>query len=161
MHIHRYEKYWLVFGFLSIVTFIAFMFVMTFSTGHHTAGGMEVIDPEKVAETPPFDKPGLKKVGENTYEAVVVAMAFGYNPAKLEIPKGAKVHFKVTSQDVIHSFSIPGTNVNMQIVPGHISEREHTFDKPGEYLVLCNEYCGTGHHMMTMEIEVVEHANHQ
>jgi len=159
MHIHRYEKYWLAFGFISIITFIVVMFIMAFSNGHHPGGGMHVIDPTKVEQTAPFNEPGLKKIGENLYEAHIVAMAFGYNPAKLEIPAGATVRFSVTSRDVIHSFSIPGTNVNMEIVPGHISTREHTFKKAGKYLVLCNEYCGAGHHMMKMDIEVSDHAN--
>lgn len=154
MHIHRYEKYWLTFGFLSILSFIAIIFFMAFSQGHHPSGGMRTIDPEKVDQTAPFDKPGLKKVGENEYEVILVAMAFGYDPAKIEIPAGAKVTFHVTSKDVIHSFTIAGTNVNMEIVPGHISSRSYTFEKAGSYLVLCNEYCGAGHHFMNMEIEV-------
>ncbi len=158
MHIHRYEKYWLAFGFLAILTFLGIIFFMAFSQGHHPAGGMHTIDPAKVDTTPPFDKPGLKKIGENEYEVNLVAMAFGYDPAKIEIPAGAKVTFNVTTKDVIHSFSIPGTNINMEIVPGHISSRTYTFDKAGKYLVLCNEYCGTGHHFMKMDIEVIEHA---
>ncbi|WP_126428806.1 cytochrome c oxidase subunit II [Brevibacillus marinus] len=159
MHIHRYEKYWLTFGFLAIVTFIVFMFVTAFSHGHHPAGGTEVIDPTKVDQTPPFDKPGVVKTGDNEYDVYIVAMAFGYNPAKIQVPAGAKIRFHVTTRDVIHSFSIPGTNVNMEILPGHVSTREHTFKEPGQYLVICNEYCGAGHHMMKMDIEVLDNAD--
>ena len=56
--------------------------------------------------------------------------------------------FYVTSKDVQHGFQIEGTNVNMQIVPGQVSMLSHRFDKPGEYLWVCHEYCGTGHAAM-------------
>lgn len=61
-----------------------------------------------------------------------------------------------TTKDVVHGFEIAGTNVNMMLEPGYISEYVTTFNKPGEYTLLCNEYCGAGHHMMTSKIEVVE-----
>ena len=49
-----------------------------------------------------------------------------------------------------------GTNVNMMLEPGYISEVVTTFKNPGEFLIVCNEYCGVGHHMMHSMIEVVE-----
>ncbi|UUZ85018.1 hypothetical protein LJK88_16340 [Paenibacillus sp. P26] len=36
----------------------------------------------------------------------------------MEVPVGSTVHFTVTSSDVVHALEIPGTNVNMMIVPG-------------------------------------------
>jgi len=44
----------------------------------------------------------------------------------------------------------------MMVVPGHINCIEYTFKEAGEYLVVCNEYCGSGHHMMATKIKVVE-----
>ena len=85
----------------------------------------------------------------------MVAYIFGYSPS-MKVPVGSTVNFKVTSKDVVHGFAIPGTNVNMMVVPGHINEISHTFDKPGKYLILCNEYCGTGHEIMATTIEVIE-----
>lgn len=122
------------------------------SHGHSHHGK---VDPTQLKTTAPFDKPGLKQIGDNEYEAVIVAYAFGYNPDPLDIPRGAKVHFIVTSADVVHGFEIPGTNVNFMAEPGEVTEMTHTFDKAGEFLVLCNEYCGTGHEMMRMTIKVI------
>lgn len=157
MHIHKYEKIWLMFGISTLFIFIIAMAIMAFTKDHHVAGGHQSIDPAKVEETPPFNEPGVKKIDENTYEVNLIAMAFGYNPSKIKVPVGKKIHFNVTSTDVVHSFSIIDTNVNMEIVPGHVSTRSHTFKKTGNYLVICNEYCGAGHHAMKMEIEVIEH----
>lgn len=155
MHLHRLEKTWLGIGIAMLAIFLIVLGTMAFSMGmappsqHHHA-----LDPTKVSETAPFDKPGITKIGENRYEAVLVSYAFGYEPQKLEVPAGSTVDFTVTSSDVVHGFAIVGTNVNLMVVPGEVSHISHTFDKPGEYLILCNEYCGTGHEYMKTTIVV-------
>ncbi len=156
MRLHRYEKYWLYFGVGALVLFLATLGVSAFAMGFSPPGHGDVLDPTKVEETPPFDEPGLVQVDENTYVANIVAMTFGYTPNELEVPVGSTVIFRVTSKDVVHSFSIPKTNVNIMVTPGYVGEAKHTFTEPGSYLVLCNEYCGTGHHFMQMTIEVSE-----
>jgi cytochrome c oxidase subunit 2 len=156
MKLHRLEKIWLIFGITMLGVFLLILGVQAFAMGMHPPGseGHQSIDPTKVSETPPFDNPSLRQIGENEYEAVMVAYAFGYSPADMEIPVGATVHFTVTSSDVIHGFQIPGTNVNMMVMPGEISRISHTFDEPGEYLLLCNEYCGAAHEFMSTRIIV-------
>ncbi len=155
MHMHRLERIWLIFGFGMLVVFLgvlgvgAFVFSMEPPTSHHHA-----IDPQKVRETPPFDEPGLKQIGDNVYEANMVAYAFGYDPLDMKVPAGATIHFNVTSSDVVHGFQINGTTVNFMVVPGEINQIKYTFDEPGEYLVLCNEYCGIGHEYMFTKIIV-------
>ncbi|WP_127530354.1 cytochrome c oxidase subunit II [Paenibacillus kobensis] len=155
MHLHRLEKMWLAIGISMLAVFLIVLGTMAFSMGiqppsehHHT------IDPAKVTETAPFDKPGFQLIGDRHYEAAMVAYAFGYDPATYEVEAGSTVDFTVTSSDVVHGFSIVGTNVNMMIVPGEISHISHTFDKPGTYLILCNEYCGTGHEYMKTTLVV-------
>ncbi|MFU0791667.1 MAG: cytochrome c oxidase subunit I [Virgibacillus proomii] len=64
--------------------------------------------------------------------------------------------FQITTKDVIHGFNITGTNVNMMVEPGYISQMETVLKEPGEYTVVCNEYCGVGHHLMFATVEVVE-----
>lgn len=156
MHLHKYEKIWLVFGIASLIVFLSVVGVSAFSQDHTPAGGMETIDPKKVNETAPFDNPGVTQLGEDTYQATIVAMAFGYQAPEMRVPVGKEVIFKVTSTDVVHSFTIDNTKVNMMVVPGRITTKSYTFEEPGTYLILCNEYCGTGHHMMYTEIEVYE-----
>lgn len=156
MHLHKYEKIWLALGIASLVVFLSVVGVSAFSQNHTPAGGMETIDPKKVNETAPFDNPGVTQLDDDTYQATIVAMAFGYTVPELKVPVGKEVIFKVTSTDVVHSFTIDNTKVNMMVVPGRITTKSYTFEKPGTYLILCNEYCGTGHHMMYTEIEVYE-----
>lgn len=156
MHFHKYEKIWLIFGILSLAVFLSIVGFTAFAHGHEPAGGMDIIDPEKVNETAPFNKPGVRQIDENRYEVVVVAQAFGYDPPEIKVPAGKEIIFTLTSTDVVHSFTIDNTKVNMMAVPGRITHKSYTFDKPGKYLVLCNEYCGSGHHFMSTEIEVYE-----
>lgn len=158
MHMHKFEKIWLVFGVGSLLVFLTVLGVSAFYMGNQPPSCLTTIDPEKVEEQKPFDRPGLTKVeGEEwDYELVYIASAFAYNPGTVEIPKGATVKIFATTKDVIHGFEVAGTNINMMLEPGYVSEKVATFNKTGEFLVLCNEYCGMGHHMMNSRIEVVE-----
>lgn len=155
MHIHRLEKIWLAFGFSMLAVFLIVLGIMAFSMGFSTPGShTHAIDPTKVNETAPFENPILRKVGDNEYEAIMTAFAYGYAPTKLEVPAGATVHFTITSSDVVHGFQITGTSVNMMVLPGEVNHISHTFKKAGEYLILCNEYCGTGHEFMKTTLVV-------
>jgi cytochrome c oxidase subunit 2 len=40
------------------------------------------------------------------------------------------------------------------VVPGYVTQFTVTFDRAGEYLIACNEYCGVGHHMMSGKLIV-------
>lgn len=151
---HKYEKIWLIFGIFSLILFLSIVGISAFSNHQMPAGGMGTIDPKKVEQTPPFIHPGVKKIDDDKYEVAIVAMTFGYKPATIRVPVGKEILFHVTSKDVTHSFTIVGTKVNMMAVPGQINMKSYTFDKPGKYLIICNEYCGSAHHLMQTEIEV-------
>lgn len=154
MQIHRYERWWLTFGVAMLVVFLALIGFAAFADGINPPTGMQQVDPTKVSQTPPFDKPGLRKLADGSYEAYYVAEVFTFNPATLTVPAGSKVTFYVTSSDVVHGFFIPSTDINMMAIPGWVNEQTHTFSKAGEYLLICHEYCGLGHQNMFAKIEV-------
>jgi cytochrome c oxidase subunit II len=154
MKMHRDEKIWLTISFGMIMAFMLVTGYQTFALEMGAPSNMETIDPQKVDETAPFDKPGVYQIGENEYEVVMTLQIFSFTPAKIEVPAGAKVHFIMTSKDVVHGFQVAGTNLNAMVMPGHIQKITQTFDEPGEYLILCNEYCGSGHQLMGTTITV-------
>ena len=154
MHIHRYERIWMTFGLAMLLVFMATIFVAAFADDINPPTGDTTIDPTKVASTPPFDRPGLHKNADGTYDAYYVAQVFQFAPSKLIVPAGSTVHFFVTSSDVVHGFEIAQTDVNVMAIPGWVNDASHTFKKPGTYLLLCNEYCGIGHQNMYGTIEV-------
>jgi cytochrome c oxidase subunit 2 len=47
-------------------------------------------------------------------------------------------------------------NINLQIHPGYEMVLTATPDKLGEYGIVCNEFCGIGHHTMIGRLYVVE-----
>ena len=158
MHLHKYEKWWLVFGIGSLVAFLIILGIGAFHTGAHPNNSKNTINYEKADEIAPFNNPGVHKVEgkEWDYEVVILASAFYYNPPEIEVPLGAKVKFIATTKDVIHGFQVAGTNINMMLEPGYISEYLAEMNQAGEYLILCNEYCGTGHTAMQSMLKVVD-----
>ncbi|WP_332631958.1 cytochrome c oxidase subunit II [Halalkalibacter flavus] len=154
MKFHLDEKIWLIVSFGMIIGFMLFTGYQTFVLGMGPPSHMETIDPQKVDETAPFDNPGVKQIDENEYEVVMTLGIFRFNPNNIEIPAGSTVHFTMTSKDVVHGFQVAGTNLNAMVTPGHIQKISQTFHEPGEYLVICNEYCGIGHQHMATTITV-------
>lgn len=150
----KVEEIWLAVSFGSLIIFMLIAGYQTFALSMGPPSHQETIDPQKVDQTAPFDKPGVKQVGENEYEVVMTLQAFSFNPGNLEFPVGSKVTFIMTSKDVVHGFQVAGTNLNAMVMPGQIQKITQTFDKPGNFLVLCNEYCGTGHQLMSTTITV-------
>ncbi|MCS0788296.1 cytochrome c oxidase subunit II [Cytobacillus firmus] len=151
---HRSEKVWLILSFGMIIGFMLITGYQTFALEMGPPSYGERIDPQKVDETAPFDNPGIKKIGENEYEVVMILQVFSFTPNEIEVPAGSTVHFTMTSKDVVHGFQVADTNLNAMVVPGYVQKITQKFDKPGEYLVLCNDYCGAGHQMMSTTITV-------
>lgn len=156
MNVHAYEKLWLVAALALIVGFIA-----TVTYGAVGAGVAMVddsggtIDATSATDDERFAEPRVERVGDGEYEAYVVAQQFIFRPTPIEVPADSRVTFYVTSIDVIHGFQVAGTNVNTMVVPGQVAEITVEFDEPAEYGILCNEYCGQGHHDMEGKLVVV------
>ncbi len=167
MNLHRFERIWLIFGMGSLILFLAIIGFAAFWKGTHPQSHIETIDPKNVEAYEDFqpENLGLTEVEDGKYVVNVVASAFNYDLGKdengdavrkISVPKGSKVLFQVTTTDVVHGFQVAGTNVNMMVEPGHISRFEATMKKSGEYTVVCNEYCGVGHHLMFSTVEVYD-----
>ena len=157
MHIHTYERLWLAGSMVLIVAFIATVTFGTVGLGITMIGDDEdVLPPDEIDEDERFADPRVEQVGENEYEVYVVAQTFIFLPDPIEVPANNEVTFYVTSRDVIHSFTIVGTNANTMAIPGEVATMTVEFDEPGEYGVICNEYCGSQHHEMEGELIVVD-----
>jgi cytochrome c oxidase subunit II len=154
MKMHRSEEIWLIISFGMIMMFMLITGYQAFALEMGPPSHKETIDPQKVDQIAPFDAPGIKKIAKNEYEVVMTLQIFSFNPTNIEVPAGSTVHFTLTSKDVVHGFQVAGTNINAMVVPGHVQKIKQKFDEPGEYLVLCNEYCGAGHQAMSTTIIV-------
>jgi TRAP-type uncharacterized transport system fused permease subunit len=81
----------MTFGIAMLVAFLMLIGFAAFADNITPPSGMQQIDPTKVSQTPPFDKPGLHRLADGSYEAYYVAQVFSFNPATLTIPVGSKV----------------------------------------------------------------------
>jgi len=148
MHIDPYERGWIIATIILLIVFAAAITVAGFAMGIQVPAPAGRVNPQTVAQEGQFATPGLRELAPGKYEAYILAQIWRFDPNEITVPAGSEVMFYVTSKDVQHSFSIDGTNVNMQIVPGQISRLGHRFDTPGEYRIVCAEYCGSGHAAM-------------
>lgn len=93
-------------------------------------------------------------VGSDVY---MIARLWDWWPI-LELEAGQSYRLHLSSLDWQHGFSLQPANINLQVLPGYEMVLTITPDEPGEYSVICNEYCGIGHHNMVGKIHVVESA---
>lgn len=152
MHIDPFERYWFIAISVTVGAFTAALIASVFIFGVRLPGPSGTIDPEilspKTVDQTEFAEPGVRHMGRNQYTAHFLAQTWFFTPKEIRVPQGADVTFVVTSKDVIHGFIIQEHNINMMLIPGQISRASATFDRPGEYLIICHEYCGSGHHTM-------------
>lgn len=157
MKVHSYEKLWIAASMVLIVLFIGSVTYGSVVAGVTMVDDQEdPVDPDNLAEE--FPETGVYEVGENEYEVYVIAGQFFFDPGTfepIEVPANSEVTFYVTSPDVIHSFSVVGTNANTMVIPGEVATLTVEVGEPGHYGVVCNEFCGAGHHDMEGEFVVV------
>jgi len=152
--VYLYELAWILPSFAIPVGMLVALVVTAFGAGVHLPGLERRIDPTKVAETAPFDKPGLVEIAPGQYEVRMTAQIWSFAPNEIRVPAGSTVHFWATSKDVVHGLLIPKANVNVMLLPGQVAHAEAHFDTPGEYLIICHEYCGIAHHTMAGKLIV-------
>lgn len=66
----------------------------------------------------------------------------------LELKKGEKYRLHLTAMDYNHGFSLQPINMNVQLVPGFEHVLTITPNQSGQISIVCNEFCGIGHHTM-------------
>jgi len=79
----------------------------------------------------------------------------GYQSATLRVPRNRVVRLDVTSRDVFHNFGIPAFRVKADAIPGQTTSAWFTESETGTYEAQCYELCGSGHSLMTAEVEVM------
>jgi cytochrome c oxidase subunit II len=92
--------------------------------------------------------------GEDVY---LQASQFQFQPV-LQLQRDQTYRLLVSSIDVQHGLSLVkmGTSYNFQVLPGYLYVIRITPEETGEFALVCNEFCGLGHHVMTGRIVVVD-----
>lgn len=150
----KYEKAFLGLSAVVLVLFLGALGYAAVGLGIHLPSRAGELDPTEVSTTPPFDDPGVHRVGPGEYEVVIVGQAWAFQPSEIRVPAGAEVTFVATSRDVLHGMNIEGTRVNVMLIPGQVTRTSYTFEEPGQHYLICHEYCGVGHHNMYATVTV-------
>lgn len=156
MHVDKFENAFLWLAGLMMAMFAGAIAISVGGLGIHLPGDSGQIDPAKIGEDRDFSNPGLREVRPGVYEAFMDVQMWAFFPVDMEVPAGSTVTFFLTSHDVTHGFMVQDTTINIMVIPGQISRVTYTFNRPGTYPFMCQEYCGQRHHLMTGTITVTE-----
>lgn len=74
---------------------------------------------------------------------------------RLLLPAQTHVRMFVTSDDVIHSWSVPSLGVKMDASPGRMNHCHLFINKIGIFYGQCSELCGIGHAFMPIVIQAM------
>lgn len=88
-------------------------------------------------------------------DVYLIARMWQWTPI-LELQKGKTYRLHVSSLDLQHGLSIQPLNLNFQVLPGYDYVLTLTPTTTGEFDLVCNEYCLTGHHRMVGKLVVKE-----
>jgi cytochrome c oxidase subunit 2 len=104
------------------------------------------------------DLPYATNAGGQAQVVKVVGHQWRWEIEPAQVRARRPVEFRVTAADVNHGFAIYDPQLRLvtqtQAMPGYTNVLRHVFDRPGNYKVLCLEYCGLAHHGMVAEITV-------
>jgi cytochrome c oxidase subunit 2 len=161
MHIHPLERKWIYVILGVIAVFLGTIFYTAIVHDIHPPGHLETIDSASLHLSEEFAEHnlGVKANPDGTVKVTMVAARYGFFPREIRVPASTPVTFRIASADVLHGVHVPMTNLGTMIVPGYVSTVTTRFPKPGEYPMLCNEYCGMGHDHMWSKLTVVAKEN--
>ena len=159
----KQEKRWVALAFVWCLVLFAMMPVWHFRGGQNPSGIHSRVEPQafaarvekfvadyKVGE----DKGGLPIVappaGSDVY---LLARMWQWYPV-LRLKQGTRYTLHLSSADINHGFNLYPVNLNFQIVPGYDYGLTIVPNTTGDFRIVCNEFCGIGHHMMVGRVVV-------
>ncbi|MFZ2451235.1 MAG: cytochrome C oxidase subunit II [Methylovulum miyakonense] len=157
IHIDPLEKKWVTISLMVVGLLVGIITLDAFFHGVNPPSKVETIDSASLHLSKEFaeENLGVQVDGKGAVTIRMVAGRYSFFPKHIDVPAETPLTFRWVSMDVLHGVHIPMTNMSTMIVPGYVAEVSTTFPKPGEYPLLCNEYCGLGHNHMWSNISVI------
>jgi cytochrome c oxidase subunit II len=164
--VHRAEKLWIWIAFIWCMILFASMPFWHLKGGQNPTGIRHKVEPaafmarvqEFIQEYQVGEDNGFPIVepppGSDVY---LQASMWSWLPI-LKLQKGVEYTLHLSATDVNHGFGLLPLNVNLQIVPGYDYALRVTPTEAGDFRVVCNEFCGIGHHLMIGRVIVVDPA---
>jgi cytochrome c oxidase subunit 2 len=161
--VHRVELVWIVVAFLWGLVMFGMMVYWHVYGKHNLSNETYRISPDEylakteamIAKYKVREEAGIPVVhpppGSDVY---LTARIWMWYPS-LEFEKGRTYRLHLSSLDLQHGFSLQPMNVNIQVHPGYEHVLTVTAEEAREYTIVCNEFCGFGHHTMVGKLYVV------
>jgi cytochrome c oxidase subunit 2 len=86
----------------------------------------------------------------------IVAKRFDYLPAHITLKKGEPVILELTSRDVLMGFNLPAFELRADMLPDRVVRVRFVPDKAGDFVFVCDVFCGGGHEEMQGRLTVVD-----
>lgn len=166
---HRTERLWVAIAFAWCMVLFAMMPLWHLKGGQNPSGIRRRVEPTRYwARAQEFIKQyqvgmdgGIPVVepppGADIY---LTAFTFQWMPV-LRLRKGVEYTLHLSSLDVNHGFSLYPVNVNFQVIPGYDYGLRVTPTEAGDFRIICNEFCGIGHHTMLGKVIVLDEAGNE
>nr|YP_009434607.1 cytochrome c oxidase subunit II [Melaphis rhois]ATE90571.1 cytochrome c oxidase subunit II [Melaphis rhois] len=74
---------------------------------------------------------------------------------KTILPFKLNIRLLISSDDVIHSWTIPSLAIKMDAIPGRMNQINLYLNRPGMFFGQCSEICGINHSFMPIQIESI------
>ena len=157
----RVERRWTI---ISTIIVVMLVVLAAFAGIHRVTmpqARVETIDPSRLHLSGEFVESNLGTAVEPDGSVIVRAIGqqYSFTPECIVVPAETPITLRATSADVIHGIIIQGTNINTMLVPGYVSEQFMRFEKTGDYLMPCQEFCSFGHEGMWGKVRVLDKAD--
>lgn len=160
---HASEKLWVWIAFGWCMVLFAMMPIWHLRGGQNPTGIRHTVDPQDFWQrTLAFTE--TYRVGEQSGIPVVepppgsdvylMGRMWGWYPI-LQLRQNSEYVLHLSSLDVNHGFSLHPFNINFQVVPGYDYGLRVTPTEAGDFRIVCNEFCGVGHHLMVGRVIVL------
>nr|AGJ84185.1 cytochrome c oxidase subunit II [Pemphigus bursarius]AGJ84187.1 cytochrome c oxidase subunit II [Pemphigus tibetensis]AGJ84188.1 cytochrome c oxidase subunit II [Pemphigus dorocola]AGJ84190.1 cytochrome c oxidase subunit II [Pemphigus borealis]AGJ84191.1 cytochrome c oxidase subunit II [Pemphigus sp. 23562]AGJ84192.1 cytochrome c oxidase subunit II [Pemphigus sp. 23563]AGJ84193.1 cytochrome c oxidase subunit II [Pemphigus sp. 25483]AKM70042.1 cytochrome oxidase subunit II [Eucallipterus t len=96
-----------------------------------------------------FESYMINNINKNNFRLIEV-------DNKTIMPYKFNIRLLVSSDDVIHSWTIPSLAIKMDAIPGRMNQINLFMNRPGLYFGQCSEICGINHSFMPIQIESIK-----
>ncbi len=158
----RDEKIWVAVSLLWMFTSFVFMPVYHFAGSQNPPYETYRVSPEEfdklveamIEKYKVGEENGMPVVHPDPDEPVFIRASMWQWYPVVELEKGKTYKIHLSSMDIQHGFSILPINMNFMVLPNYDYVLTLTPTTEGEYYIVCNEFCGMGHHMMVGKLYV-------
>jgi cytochrome c oxidase subunit 2 len=160
---HTSEKVWFTIAFAWCMVLFAMMPLWHLKGGQNPAGIRARVDPAAYRErVQQFIQDYQVGTAENGAPIVapppgsdiyLQGQMWAWTPV-LQLQQNAEYTLHLSSLDVNHGFNLYPFNINFQVVPGYDYGLRVTPTEAGDFRIVCNEFCGVGHHLMVGRVIV-------